>query len=309
MKRRADRGTVRLRLLAASTCVARVAWYAEGRLVGHRRVWHRETDLFLPAGRWTLEVTDERSLADPTRLADTRVEVLVRAGWRTTTEVVLDNGAVLRGRVETAEGQRVRFATISAAAAEGRVVTVRADGTGAFRLSGLPATTHLVRATKGAWQSAPVLVEPQVGEPTEVGLRLLEPVTPVSRSGAAELVVGGAFTGRVVDPTTGAPAYAALVELRDARGTLLARSRADHGGRFVVGGDLPASSGLSLVVKSGPDRAVVDRRVLRGLACSEAALVDVGTVVLPHGARPARPARTSLPRAGSAAMALPATRV
>lgn len=309
MKRRADRGTVRLRLLAASTCVARVAWYAEGRLVGHRRVWHRETDLFLPAGRWTLEVTDERSPADPTRLAATRVEVLVRAGWRTTTEVVLEHGAVLRGTVATAEEQRVRFATVSATAADGRVFTVRADGLGTFTLSGLPSTTYLVRASKGAWQSAPVLVEPQVGEPTEVRLHLVEPVTPVSRSGAAELVVGAAFTGRVVDPTTEAPAYAALVELRDARGTLLARSRAAHAGRFVVGGDLPPSSGLSLVVKSGPDRAVVDRRVLRGLACSEAALVDVGTVVLPRGVRPGRPARSSLPRAASAPMALPATRV
>lgn len=309
MKRRADRGTVRLRLLAASTCVARVAWYAEGRLVGHRRIWHRETDLFLPAGRWTLEVIDERSPADPTRLAATRVEVLVRAGWRTTTEVVLEHGAVLRGQVTTAEEQRVRFATVSATAADGRVFTVRADGLGTFTLSGLPSTTYLVRAHKGAWQSAPLLVEPQVGEPTEVRLRLVEPVTPVSRSGAAELVVGAAFTGRVVDPTTEAPAYAALVELRDARGTLLARSRADHAGRFVVGGDLPPSSGLSLVVKSGPDRAVVDRRVLRGLACSEAALVDVGTVVLPRGVRPGRAARSSLPRAASAPMALPATRV
>ncbi|CAB4772261.1 unannotated protein [freshwater metagenome] len=309
MKRRADRGTVRLRLLAASTCVARVAWYAEGRLVGHRRVWHEETDLFLPAGRWTLEVTDERSVADPTRLAATRVEVVVRAGWRTTTEVVLDRGAVLRGRVVTAEEQRARFATVTATAADGRVFTVRADGLGTLSLSGLPSTTYLVRATKGAWQSAPVLVEPQVGVPTEVALALAEPATPASRSGAAELVVGAAFTGTVVDPSTGAPAYAALVELRDARGTLLARSRADHSGRFVVGGDLPASSGLSLVVKSGPDRAVVDRRVLRGLACTEAALVDLGTVVLPHGARPPRPARHDLPRGGAVAMALPATRV
>lgn len=309
MKRRTDRGTVRLRLLAASTCVARVAWYAEGRLVGHRRVWHRETDLFLPAGRWVLEVTDERSVADPTRLAATRLEVVVRAGWRTTTEVVLGRGAVLRGRVATAEEQRARFATVTATAADGRVFTVRADGLGAFTLAGLPTTTCLVRATKGAWQSVPVLVEPQVGVPTEVALGLVEPATPVSRSGAAELVVGAAFTGTVVDPSTGAPAYAALVELRDARGTLLARSRADHGGRFVVGGDLPASSGLSLVVKSGPDRAVVDRWVLRGLACAEAALVDLGTVVLPHGARPPRPARHDLPRGGAGAMALPTTRV
>ncbi|MGV3562228.1 MAG: hypothetical protein ACO1ON_03010, partial [Nocardioides sp.] len=63
------------------------------------------------------------------------------------------------------------------------------------------------------------------------------------------------------------------------------------------------------VVKSGPDRAVVDRRVVRGLACAEAALVDLGTVVLPHGARPPRPARHDLPRGGAVAMALPATRV
>jgi hypothetical protein len=309
MKRRADRGTVRLRLVTASPCVARVAWYAQGRLVGHRRVWDRDTDLFLPAGRWTLEVTDERSAADPTRLASARVDVLVRAGWRTATEVVLDHGAVLRGQVTTAEEQRPRFATVTATAADGRAFTVRADGLGAFTLSGLPTTTYLVRATKGAWQSVPVLVEPRVGEPTEVALPLAEAAPPASRSGAAELQVGGAFTGHVVDPSTGAAAYAAVVELRDARGTLLARSRADHRGRFIVGGDLPASSGLSLVVKSGPDRAVVDRRVLRGLSCGEAALVDLGTVVLPRGAHPQRPARHGLPRSVSAPMALPATRV
>ena len=59
MQHRTDHGTIRLRLLAATPCVARVAWYAGDRLVGQRRLWHRETDLILPEGRWTLEVTDE----------------------------------------------------------------------------------------------------------------------------------------------------------------------------------------------------------------------------------------------------------
>ena len=60
MHARRDRGTLRVRLLPAQPCVARVAWYADGQLVGSRRLWHRETDLFLPAGRWTLEVTDDK---------------------------------------------------------------------------------------------------------------------------------------------------------------------------------------------------------------------------------------------------------
>ena len=85
MHARRDRGTLRVRLLPAQPCVARVAWYADGQLVGSRRLWHRETDLFLPAGRWTLEVTDEKAPHDPSRLAAARVEVTVRAGWRTTT--------------------------------------------------------------------------------------------------------------------------------------------------------------------------------------------------------------------------------
>lgn len=308
MKRRADRGTVRLRLVTASTCVARVAWYAEGRLVGHRRVWHRETDLFLPAGRWTLEVTDERSVSDPTRLAATRVEVLVRPGWRTTTEVVLERGAVVRGFVAEAAPRLARFATVTATSADGRVHDVRSDGLGAYTLTGLAGGTYLVRAAKGPRLSPPVLLEVPSGGSCELDHVLSEHAAG-SRAAATDLRVGAAFRGSVVDATTGEPAYAALVELRDARGTLLARSRADHQGRFVVGGDLPASSGLSLVVKSGPDRAVVDRRVLRGLSCGEAALVDLGAVVLPRGARPARPARHDLPRSGSAAMALPATRV
>lgn len=309
MKRRADRGTVRLRLLAASTCVARVAWYADGRLVGQRRVWHRETDLFLPAGRWVLEVSDERSTSDPRRLATTRVEVLVRAGWRTTAEVALERGAVVRGFVADAAPRLARFATVTATSADGVTHEVRSDGLGGYTLSGLAAGSYLVRATKGSRQSAPVLLEVPAGDSCELDHVLSEDVAVGAHAAVAGLRIGAAFRGSVADATTGAPAYAALVELRDARGTLLARSRADHAGRFVIGGDLPASSGLSLVVKSGPDRAVVQRRVLRGLACGEAALVDVGTVVLPHAASAARPARHDLPRAGSAVMALPATRV
>jgi len=93
------------------------------------------------------------------------------------------------------------------------------------------------------------------------------------------------------------------------RGVLLGRTRTDHRGRFVVGGDLPASSGLTVVVKSGPDRIAVDERRLRGLGCREAQLVDLGEVSLPRVLHDPRPARASLPRATAAAMSLPATRV
>lgn len=309
MHARRDRGTLRVRLLPAQPCVARVAWYADGRMVGSRRLWHRETDLFLPAGAWTLEVTDEKAPHDPSRLAATRVEVTVRAGWRTTTEVVLDRGAAVSGTVRDEDAVPARFATVTATAADGRTFSVRADGRGEFTLAGLPAVTHLVRATKGTWQSPPVLVEPQPGRTDTVELGLTERWTGVSRSGAAELRVGAAFTGVVLDPATGAPAYAAIVELRDARGTLLARGRADHSGRFVVGGDLVAASGLTLVVKSGPDRIAVDQKRLHGLSCNVAQLVDLGTVALPHALPRPRPERRSLPRTDARALSLPSTRV
>lgn len=307
MHARRDRGTLRVRLLPAQPCVARVAWYADGRLVGSRRLWHRETDLFLPAGTWTLEVTDEKSPHDPTRLAATRVEVTVRAGWRTTTEVVLDRGAAVSGTVRDASGARARFATVTATATDGRTSSVRADGRGAFTLAGLPALTHLVRATKGTWQSSSVLVEPEPGRSGGLELGLTERSTP--RSGSTELTVGAAFTGRVLDPATGAAAYAAIVELRDARGTLLARGRADQGGRFIVGGDLGAASGLTLVVKSGPDRIAVGQKRLHGLSCATAQLVDVGTVALPPAVPRPRPERRRLARTDARALSLPSTRV
>jgi hypothetical protein len=112
MQLRTDHGTIRLRLFAETPCVVRVAWYADGRLVGQRRLWHRETDLLLPEGRWTLEISDERSAHDPSRLAPTRLEVLVRAGWRTATDVVLTRGAVLTGFVADTAPRLARFATV-----------------------------------------------------------------------------------------------------------------------------------------------------------------------------------------------------
>ena len=108
MQHRTDHGTIRLRLLAATPCVARVAWYAGDRLVGQRRLWHRETDLILPEGRWTLEVTDERSAHDPARLAPTRLDVQVRAGWSTPVDAVLARGAVLTGFVADAAPRLAR---------------------------------------------------------------------------------------------------------------------------------------------------------------------------------------------------------
>jgi hypothetical protein len=309
MQARRDRGTLRVRLLPAQPCVARVTWYADGRRVGSRRLWHRETDLFLPAGTWTLEVTDEKAAHDPTRLAATRARVVVRAGWRTTADVVLERGAALSGTVRAQDGTPARFATVVATLADGRTVEVRADGRGEFTLAGLPETTVLLRATKGTWQSLPSLLEPRAGRQGGVDLALTERWSGTSRSGAAELRVGAAFTGLVVDPATGAPAYAAIVELRDARGVLLARTRADHRGRFVVGGDLTASSGLTLVVASGPDRIAVDRKRLHGLSCGTAQLVDLGTVALPQGAPRPRPERHHLARTDARALSLPATRV
>lgn len=307
MQHRTDHGTIRLRLLAETPCVARVAWYAEGRLVGQRRLWHRETDLVLPEGRWTLEVSDERSAHDPSRLAPTRLEVLVRAGWRTATDVVLARGAVLTGFVADAAPRLARFATVTATTPDGRSFSVRADGLGAYTLAGLPAAACLVRATKGVLRTAPVVVETIGGQHHELDLVLTE--TSTALSGTADLQVGAAFTGVVLDEHTGAAAYAAIVEVRDSRGVLLGRTRTDHRGCFVVGGDLPASSGLTVVVKSGPDRIEVDQHRLRGLACREAQLVDLGQVTLRRAPHRARPARASLPRASAAAMSLPATRV
>ena len=309
MQHRTDHGTIRLRLLAATPCVARVAWYAGDRLVGERRLWHRETDLVLPEGHWTLEVTDERSAHDPARQAPTRLDVQVRAGWSTPVDAVLARGAVLTGFVADAAPRLARFATVTATTADGRTFSVRADGLGAYTLAGLPGTTCLVRAAKGTLRSAPVVVEPPGGEPRELDLVLTETSAATSRAGAPEPRVGAAFAGRVLDEGTGTASYAAIVEVRDSRGVLLGRTRTDHRGRFVVGGDLPASSGLTVVVKSGPDRIAVDERRLRGLGCREAQLVDLGEVSLPRVLHDPRPARASLPRATAAAMSLPATRV
>ncbi len=317
MQHRADHGTVRLRLLAAAPCVARVTWYADGytdgyadgRVAGQRRLYIRETDLVLPEGRWLLEVTDERSAHDPGRLAATRVRVQVRAGWRTPVEVPLERGAALSGSVRDAGGRPVRFAVVQATAPDGREVSVRADGRGRYTLAGLPLAPHLVRATRSGRSSAVAFLEPLPGANPGVDLTLDRDCPDATPPAGPEPRVGAAFSGQVLDAGSGAASYAAIVEVRDSRGVLLARTRTDHGGRFVVGGDLPASSGLTVVVKSGPDRIAVAERRLRGLGCHEAQLVDLGAVTLPRRHRAPGPWRTSLPRATAAAMSLPATRV
>ncbi len=309
MQHRTDHGTIRLRLLAATPCVARVAWYAEGRLVGQRRLRHRQTDLVLPEGRWTLEVTDERSAHDPSRLAPTRVDVRVHAGSRTSADAVLARGAVLTGFVADAAPRLARYATVTAATGDGQSFSVRTDGLGAYTLAGLPEAAFLVRATQRTSRSAPTVVTPRAGEHHELDLVLTETSASGFRPGDADLRVGAAFTGVVLDQETATPAYAAIVEVRDPRGLLLGRTRTDHRGRFVVGGDLPASAGLTVVVKSGPDLIEVGERRLRGLGCREAQLVDLGDVTLPRARRRVRPARASLPRSNAAAMSLPATRV
>lgn len=309
MRAREDRGTVRLRIARPAPCVVRLRWWSGGALVGEKRVHDATAALRLPAGRWSLEAVDDRVAEDPARLAAGAVEVDVRAGWRTDAEVALARGAVLVGNVRTGDGGWARWAAVEATYADGRVLRSRADGRGAFVLGGVGRGPLLLRATKGAHQSTPQLLDPPPGRHPRLLLPLTEPLLGESRPGDAEPRVGAAFRGTVVDPLSDQPAYAAVVELRDARGALLARTRTDHAGEFVVGGTLPPSSGLTLVVKSGPDRAVVDRVELRGLACGEARLVDVGRVDLLWGARAPRPARASLPRATAAALRLPATRV
>jgi len=304
------RGTLRLRLLRSAPCVVRVSWSRDGVEVGARRVYDATAALRLPPGEWTVDVSDERAADDPTRLAPARLQVTIRDGWATDAEATLSAGAVARGMVRTAADGRSRYAAVQAVAADGRVFRTRADGRGAYVLAGLPADLALMLSARSRFdQSSPVLVTLAAGRNRDHRLLLDQPLLGASRPGGVDPVVGGAFQGLVVDPATEQPAYAAVVELRDARGTLLARTRSDRQGRFVVGGDLPPSSGLTVVVKTGPESVVVDRVRLRGLACGQGQLVDLGTVCVQHAPRVPRPARADLARGTAAALTLPSTRI
>ena len=300
-----------LRLVRARPCVARVRWWsADGRLAGDKRVHDATTLLRVPPGSWRVEVEDARSSHDPARLAPGRAHVEVRAGWRTAAEVRLAPGATVTGSVRTASDGRARQVLVEAATTDGTRVHTRSDALGVFTLAGLPRGVDLLVGARSRWhQATPLLVRIGPAPAPRLVLRLAQPLLGASRPGGVDPVVGGALRGLVLDADGERASYAAVVELRDARGTLLARTRSDREGRFVVGGDLPDRAGLTVVVKSGPGDVVVDRVHLRGLAVGAGQLVDLGTVRLTRSPRRPRPARASLPRASAASLRLPSTRV
>ncbi|GHJ59032.1 hypothetical protein NOK12_15500 [Nocardioides sp. OK12] len=302
---------IALRLVRARPCVARVRWWGpDGRLGGDKRVHDATALVTVPAGTWLLDVEDDRSSHDPSRLAPARLEVQVRDGWRTAAQAHLLPGAVLTGSVRTAQDTRARWAEVEASGPGGTLVRTRTDGLGVFTLAGLGAGSDVLVSARSRWhQATPVLARPTRPAGPRLVLRLAQPLLGASRPGGTDPVVGGALRGVVLDADGERASYAAVVELRDARGSLLARTRTDRGGRFVVGGDLPAAAGLTVVVKSGPGDVVVDRVHLRGLAVGAGQLVDLGTVRMTRAARRPRPARASLPRATAAALRLPSTRV
>lgn len=302
---------IALRLVRATPCVARVRWWgADGRVVGDKRVHDATTLITVPAGTWHVEVGDDRSAHDPSRLASAHVEVQVRHGWRTAAQAPLLRGAVLTGSVRTADDDRARWAQVEASGPDGRLLRTRTDGLGVFTLAGLSPGTDVLVSARSRWhQATPVLVRPTSEAGPRMVLRLSQPLLGASRPGGTDPVVGGALRGVVLDADGERASYAAVVELRDARGSLLARTRTDREGRFVVGGDLPASAGLTVVVKSGPGDVVVDRVHLRGLSVGAGQLVDLGTVRITRAPRRPRPHRASLPRATAAALRLPSTRM
>ncbi|CAB4706134.1 MAG: hypothetical protein F2667_06280 [Actinobacteria bacterium] len=301
--------TVRLRLERSAPAVLRLRWYVDGVLVGEKRAHESTTLIRVPLERdehttCTIEIHDDRDVADRRRLMTTRTVVALRGGWTVEATAELARGASISGTVARADGL-ARFATVRAESADGVSVETRTDGRGEFTLAGLPAGPLVVSAAGRRLVSTPQVVPTVAGRPTWCTFVLSEPAPDPA---PAPMRVGGALRGTVVDRDGGEPEWAAIVEVRDSRGLLLARTRTDRNGTFVVGGSLARSAGLTLVVRSGPGRIAVDTAVRRGVSVGEGQLADVGTVRLPRTPRRA-PLLPLHPRASTAAMRLPATRV
>lgn len=294
---------VRVVVLRPGTCGIRIRWSVEGRILGDRRVYDGAAILRVPVGPVAIEISDLRRDDDPDRLATTRGTITARAGWRSELTVHLQPGAVASGRVRSSAGAPVRFATVEAHLADGRTLTTRTDGRGEYLLAGLPAGLVRIGATRHGLASIHHPVHAVAGRAAWSELDLTLPVVPAPTM--APSGVGGALRGRAVD-ADGEPLSLALVEVRDARGEVVARGRADRRGHFLVGGHLPAAAGLTVVVRTGPDRIVVDRRVVRGVGSRPGRVTDLGAVVVQRS-----PQRDVVhhPRTPARGMRLPAIRL
>ncbi|HTW17140.1 MAG TPA: carboxypeptidase-like regulatory domain-containing protein [Nocardioides sp.] len=78
----AQPGCIRGRIHAPGPCVVQIRWYAvDGRCLGRKRSYAGTWSLRLPAGRYFVEVTDERPESDPTRFTSNTTAVVVRSGY------------------------------------------------------------------------------------------------------------------------------------------------------------------------------------------------------------------------------------
>lgn len=295
---------VRVVVLRPGTCGIRIRWWSGGRILGDRRSFDVATDLRVPVGPVAIEISDLRRDDDPDRLATARGSVTTRAGWRSELTVHLQPGAIVSGRVRRSDLAPARFAEVAALLPDGRTVTTRTDGRGEYLLSGLPGGLVRVGAQRRGLTSIQQPVHAVAGRACWAELDLVLPVVPAPVLAPATL--GGAVRGRVIDQD-GEVLPLAVVEVRDARGTVLTRGRADRRGEFLVGGHLPAGSGLTVAVHSGPDRIVVDRREVRGVGARPGHVTDLGQVVVTRSPRPAAPHRH--PRTPARGMRLPSIRV
>jgi hypothetical protein len=85
-----ERGRIRGTVHAPGPCVVQIRWYdAEGRRLGRLRSYAGDWSLRLPAGRYFVEVVDERSESDPARFTSSTVAVVVRAGFVSEVDVRL----------------------------------------------------------------------------------------------------------------------------------------------------------------------------------------------------------------------------
>lgn len=85
-----ERGSIRGTVHAPGPCVVQIRWYdVEGRRLGRKRSYAGSWWLRLPAGRYFIEVTDERAESDAARFTSSTVAVVVRAGYISEVDVRL----------------------------------------------------------------------------------------------------------------------------------------------------------------------------------------------------------------------------
>ena len=296
---------IRVRAVRPGPSLLRLRWTHEGRVLGERRLLGSLAVLHVPPGRVVVELLDERAPHDPRRQAPARRTLEARAGERHDVLLGLCRGASLRTEVRDHRGAPARFAEVEVLLTDGSRRTARADGAGVAVIAGLHAGPVQVRARRRGRVSAATGLTLRPGQPLQALLVLTRAAGEVAPTGPTRL--GGAVRGRVVDAEDGTAVARARVELVDARGQVLARGRTDAQGVYVLGGDLPTTSGLTVRVRSGADRAVVDTAARRGVAVTPGQLTELGALALPRSER--RVVVGSPHPRGHAALRLPSLRV